>query len=427
MTHGKIDIKKIIFELLQYVIVFLLIINCRSMYLSLTTTPKKLPTLILCTTLLAIACSFLVNEKNFSLKSLKNLGLSCSFFICYFMIYLLFQNVNQKAALKSMVVFFAIFVYVKLLDNNNISKLLKKYSDIMFIIAIISLILWVCGPMLSLIKPSGKVWSLWSESGNPVRINNYYYLLFESQESSLAGIIDKMVRNTAIFTEAPMASYHFMLAFFLEICFEDRIRRGKCVVFGLAVVTTLSVTGYVVLIAYLIMRLAKYKPNKNYMYVLKIIIFIAIAIVGIWAIYYLFVAKSETKSGSMRKDDFIVCFKTWVNYPIFGCGIGNNKVIASYMSYWRTNKQGLANSPGQILAQGGLWIFVLYFYGIFKPFVKALKNKDRNMVLFIVMYSFMFLVTVVSYSYLTFYVICWICSRKDRMIVEKSIGRFVIV
>lgn len=110
------------------------------------------------------------------------------------------------------VLIFVFFFFIQ--ESNNRHELLLKYRNLMIFISAVSIVFWLLGSIFHLVHPSGVVQSVWTNTGNPKPVPNYFNLYFETQE--LYGF----ARNTAIFTEAPMASLHFSIALFVEMYIE---------------------------------------------------------------------------------------------------------------------------------------------------------------------------------------------------------------
>ena len=336
-------------------------------------------------------------------------------FSIYFSIYIFFQSNYRPLTIQLMIVFMILLFYYQFYEKDNkIPTLFLYYKDIIFVLAAISFVLWLSGSVLHILPPYSRTFTTWSSDGSEKRIINYYYLYFECQASSVDGVLaNSFARNTSIFTEGPMASFHYSLAFLIEVLFAPNKKKYKIVLLFVSIVTSLSSTGWIVLVMFFFLMYMLRKAKSDFQKLLKIGMCVLLAIGALVAIILLVLIKSDTGSGKLRVDDYIVCVKAWMDHPIFGIGIGNNVDLIQYMDFWRLAVgTGLSNSPGQILANGGLWIFTLYLYAIVRAVYLSIKNKDKNTFVFIALFSFMFLVTVLSYNYMIFYIFIWFGAGK---------------
>lgn len=79
---------------------------------------------------------------------------------------------------------------------------------------------------------------------------------------------------------------------------------------------------------------------------------------------------------------------------------------------------GFSNSLTQILVQCGLYIFVLYIYCFMKGIIQGIKNKNVNMVVFIIVFFALFAFTLVSYQYIVVVILLFMLSQKDYIKIK---------
>lgn len=235
------------------------------------------------------------------------------------------------------------------------------------VLATASLILWVAGPLTGLISTNCSIVSNWNSLGEDVVRYGYFHLLYVVQSADLGGHV--IVRNTGIFTEAPMYSYMLCVAI-LGDCLSKRPHPVCRFIFALSILTALSTTGYIFLILIgctdLVRVTRKLEVHR------RVLAWMAIAIVTILAIYVVVMllgTKIDSSSGSTRIDDFRAGYLAWISSPILGYGFTNGSVVQNFYSAFRMNNLGFSNSLMDVLVRGGilyLSVFVVQAFGLIR-------------------------------------------------------------
>lgn len=310
------------------------------------------------------------------------------------------SNSDVFTALLELVV---ILVYSYLIEN-SMDDTIHIFINISLVIATVSLVFWLFGSILGIIKPTGIYHSRWAADGVVRTIKSYYNIYYEPQGyMNIANIIGAIPRNSAIFTEAPMCSMVFSIAFLAEYLLDERRSITKCVILAVAVISTISTTGVTTLLIALVLKQVFRKSRTLYEQTNKAVILPLLVLVGIILVRYLVLQKLMTNSGLIRLDDFAAGFKAWMNAPIFGNGYSNGESIKRFMSSFRMGNTGFANSVMQILAFGGIWLFAVYAYCI-RGIVKLVSERDWNRVIFYILYLYMFSITISTFQMLTYYI-----------------------
>lgn len=411
LSKKKIYIKNIV----EYIIAFCFILNLRSMYNYIDGKGHLFSLLIFSINTLSIIfyCYILNKEKGGIPKKIYYL----IFLLLYLGVFIIFNKTNMREYILYLISFIMI-ILLYILNNfdKKIPIILYRYSTIVYYIAMISCVIWLFGSILHLISPSGTISTIWTWTGEPKEINTFWLIQFEPQVLPRSfGFFEKfsnLVRNTSIFTEAPMASFNFSVALLIEVFLKKKINFNKFIVFCIAIATTFATTGYVVIAGiFVYMYLTKQFNSK----ILKLIrlFFIPIAlIVGGYTIITLISEKLSVGSGMIRVDDFVAGYKTWKNNLIFGAGFENTKIFENYMSSFRSYNKGYSNSVMQILGQGGIWLFLPYAASFANSIFNSVKKIDINRLFFTMLFLFLFTVTIVSYQYLCIYCLAVIFDGK---------------
>lgn len=344
--------------LLLYVMAFLLFISTNSLYVlrgSIRTYTY------LCIVAIAMALIFLVwRNVPVSRGFLRNYVVWPALVLLTFMLIGIgsasFGGSSTAIAIL-LIISFPIFLHL-LSSSGHVRGFLVAYCDVSFLFALLSLVLWLLGPVAGLISPNCSIVSTWNAQGIQLHTPGYFGLLYQTQTVDIFGF--HFIRNTGVFPEAPMYSYALCIA--LLFSYLGNLGTSfKNAIVGTTVLTTVSTTGIIVLFALITFVLIKraYQTAGGWRMLLLILIgFLSFLIVLL--ILSLFNAKLDSSSGSIRLDDYRAGFLAWQNNPIFGNGLGNSEIVKKYMSGFRSYNLGFSNSPMDILSRGGI-LFLLVF------------------------------------------------------------------
>lgn len=403
-------------DLIETLFVWVLILDCRSVYTSTVPGFKSFVMyLAIILMLLLIISNSVLNARRVQHGLIAVVGMTI-----YLIVYALVTDSNMLDFLKIFCVFIVMFAFYSLYcDVNILQRLINKYISSITIIAAFSICMWLMISCFGLLSPTNLLHSSWT--GGYIR--NYGYVFFEVQEGTslmdLLGIHG--YRNTAIFNEAPMYSFHLILAIILnEFCVEKK-RKKATYILAFALLTSFSSTGYIAMVAVVFLKYVKSKNTNNLaafmkMAIIPIMLFLAYEVVSM-----LVLNKMDSKSGLIRLDDIQAWTRLWMDYPIFGAGYGTQEYI-NYLASWRFGT-GVSNSIGMILGYGGVWLMTLYVLPIIRTVYFAIKNHNIDLICFVLVFGFVFTVTVVPFQYLTFFVFLAMSDAFKRY--EKTSGVYI--
>lgn len=249
---------------------------------------------------------------------------------------------------------------------------------------------------------------------------NYYNLYFSTPYQLIDWFIS-IRRNIGIFTEGPMFAYVLVMSLTFILLLKDDYEPKKWQITGivLALITTASVTGYILLIIIAgMIFINKYKNKQT-----KIIIAMMTLIVFVVAVSVILGMKSNTVSYIARIDDYVAGLKCWMTNPIIGVGYENYSVLRSFMSATRSWNQGFSNTIFSVLAFGGIVFLIPYISPIIVGWYYGIKNHDYKVkTLCIVLVGIYF--SVISYTFfLNFFIWAFLYGiRKD--IIFKEFVRY---
>lgn len=399
---------KYLYKFVTFILSFLLILNTNSIWTTIPGTKEKFINILY---LVLPVCIFfsLLSVKIDSIK-FRNILVLTIFFLIYFSIFLI-VSVNRASislGLKLLVSFISFLLYFGLCtDTKKFPLIFEYYINWMVIIGIVSLVLWMLVSCMRILQFNSSILSDWSTfNGYAARISSYHGIYFETQ------YLNNIPRNSAIFPEAPMASLHFLVALSLNFLFcQGKFSKAKNLLLILAIISTLSSTGYIGIVLLFTYKMVFYKFKNNTLNYLKFLWIIVFLIGSIVVVNLIFSQKIGSESGNIRKDDYLAAFNAWKTSPIFGVGLVSD-TVKNYMSLWRSYNLGFSNSLMDVLAHGGLWSLVVYVGAGLKGVISNLKIKNFNMIMFVVMAFYLFATTIFTNSFLILAVFVWIATGK---------------
>lgn len=399
---------KYLYKFVTFILSFLLILNTNSIWTTIPGTKEKFINILY---LVLPVCIFfsLLSVKIDSIK-FRNILVLTIFFLIYFSIFLIVpvNRASISLGLKLLVSFVSFLLYFGLCtDTKKFPLIFEYYINWMVIIGIISLVLWMLVSCMRILQFNSSILSDWSTfNGYAARISSYHGIYFETQ------YLNNIPRNSAIFPEAPMASLHFLVALSLNFLFcQGKFSKVKNLLLILAIISTLSSTGYIGIVLLFTYKMVFYKFKNNTLNYLKFLWIIVFLIGSIVVVNLIFSQKIGSESGNIRKDDYLAAFNAWKTSPIFGVGLVSD-TVKNYMSLWRSYNLGFSNSLMDVLAHGGLWLLVVYVGAGLKGAISNLKIKNFNMIMFIIMVFYLFATTIFTNSFLILAVFVWIATGK---------------
>ena len=385
------DIRLKLNIILEYLIAILLVIGANSIYSHLDSINIHVN---IVTILLLIAYVFNKVIIKYKVKSTINnikkiFRKYFLFFGIYFVLMIIFFILNHALNVNFISVYLVmlpLFILIYGESKKSIITIMKNIVIIVAIVSVVSLLLYLLIDVFHLLKYSNEVKIAW---GGTKKVESFYYLYFKTQNFYISN--HTLIRNTSIYTEAPM----FSLILTLSICFNElflKTNKFARYIFIVAMISTFSTTGYIaVTLIYMLLILFKSKINKRLLFFILTIPLILC--------FMLFFSRLKTSSGSTRIDDYLASYKTWVNSNIiYGAGYGNEDAIFENVSDFRRHNMGLSNSFMVVLAEGGIYLLLLYLIPFIYTSIKFIKEKNWNYVVFNIIMLFLFFLAIFFYT-----------------------------
>ena len=394
--------------LFEYILVLLIIIefNTPYMYFKFIATPVKYIPILLLGLLL-------------TMRGTKINGLFLLLILGAFLPMMNVAEGHMKDFVRLyMLVFPILYLYLRCSaieeGIESFRRILIKFSDIVVVLAAVSLFFFIFGSMLEQMPYTALIPNNW---GGDKFIPTYYGIYFETQETSMTEGAETLVRNSGIFNEAPMHNMVLCIAMSIELFIRKRLSIIRTLILFAAIISTISTTGYIVLLIMSALKIYSIMGNR-----LKRL-FILFSPIILFLLFLVFSAilenKKETGEGSYnsRSRDIERCIEVGMENPVIGLELfhkGEEEGAG-------VNDFGYSNSLFGVFAHGGLYTFSLYLGLLFIiPFLCYWKTKDRNFLFMQFCFFTLFTFTVSQYKYLTILFMAISLAYWDVYVLNKK-------
>ena len=261
------------------------------------------------------------------------------------------------------------YLLLKVLD---FSRLLKAYSDIIFAVAIYSLIVTYIFPVFSLEK-------LFPAITNSMGIR--FYNCFLSFKIDSYGMYE--LRNYGLFSEPAVYCYYLFLAA-MFIYANKKLSTYSCIqlcVLIFTMFTTFSPIGFICAVFVYCCMVGKLLNERKSLMTLSAclfssLIFVAVVLSNAKMItgfeFTISKATLEYGNGAERLNSFISCIVKWLEYPFTGGGL---KSVVEISSFLGSN----TSTTGTFLVGFGLFFAVLVCYVQFLS-ISRILNKESVLI-----------------------------------------------
>ncbi len=334
---------------------------------------------------------------------------------------LVLNNGVYMSYIKGYVVILPLFwIYLYQRKQMGISRYLSvfyRYSNAMVGLGSISVVMWLLCSIMKRIPITHMFPYAWGP--DVTFIPSYYDIYFETQQIFLFG--EATWRNTGIFNEGPM--YNMVLCVALSIEYFMRPARSKLriVILVTTIISTFTTTGQLFLVSLLGWHIFTKVGSRHRILMIisvPIILFLINVAGGI-----LMDAKTEVGGeGSVfsRTQDILTCIDVGLSNPLLGVGI----ISADDMQLWHGRGYGYSNSLFTVFAKGGIYFLLLYIVALLIiPIKYYLNYKNKQWLLTMLFFFFLFTITISYDKYLTLFFIAWGLSNIELQKWHRSRNR----
>ena len=409
INKGRKQTKSRFVGILEYVLFFLVIIEFNTAYSEYKSLSKYLfyGTVFLCLLLL--------------LYSKRPVRLEGILIVYFFGSFLPLFNVYPGAEKQYIKLYWVIlplfmlyFISLRRVSFDRISSFLIKYSNIVTILALISLIYWVLGSNLELIQPTMFVPNSWKGDGVSL-IPTYHFIYFETQQSSFMGY--ETVRNSGIFNEGPMYNMILCVALSMELFLRPRKSLWRIIVLAITIVTTFTTTGFFFLTFAGAWIVFKFFSQKGRFLLLTIL---PLLVIGVMNFSESVVEDKESSSGEgslrSRTTDILTCIEIGMDNPLLGQGLFTKKAAEA-----EGGTYGYSNSLFTLFADGGLYTVFLYVAALVLIPFRTLQGKHQKLwSLMMLSFFLVFTITVSHFKFFTLLFVAFGCAMLKKEEVPKK-------
>lgn len=281
------------------------------------------------------------------------------------------------------------------------NSLFLKYSNVMVIIAVASLVMWFLCSILQVVPATSFFPYEWGSSID--FIPTYWGVYFETQ--SIAPLGEKIWRNTGIFNEGPMYNMALCVAFIIEYFIQPFRSKTKLWILVIAIFTTFTTTGQFFLMGIGIWSVFN-RMGRRYRILLLLVVPILLYFGYVVAGTLLANKKATGGEDSMnlRTEDITWCMEAGMEHPMLGVGL----TLREGESLWHGKTLGRSNSLFAVFARGGLFVLILYIGALLLiPYLYYRKYKDPKWFYAMFCFFLVFTITVSFLNYLTLLFIAW--------------------
>ena len=382
--------KDFIQHFFEYIFALLLILSCNTMYSNELSGKFYISEILLI--VLAILFFITIINGNIDKKKIGNFFVKVFFYYLYVSLFILLNRIFFfKSFIWLFIIFFPIVFFINYCYKGEkwSVKISQKIVNIVAIMSVVSLLFYLVGPLLNIIKPTGTIEVMW---GKQLIRPSYYNLHFYTQTENIFGL--SIIRNTGVFTEAPMYSMVLTIALALEKFITKKNRKIINIILLVTIFSTLSTPGIIVSLFIYLYSFMVQKTNRKF---LKIILIPLLIVSSLYIGVSFLSQKIGTLSYNVRIDDYIASYKAWRESPIIGVGFKNSESIQYYMNPNRSYNVGLSNSIIVVLAQGGVYLFLFYLLPFVKTIIYGIKSKQKELIGFVTSIFILFCTTIFMY------------------------------
>ncbi len=381
----SLTMKEKLRTILEYLLVFLIILEFNTPYLVFN--PIKRAVQIFPVIILAL----LILMSNYSIKKKVNAHVLTYLSGAIFPMLILKNSgyVTYVGLFFGIIPLLWIYLYLRKNEGEGLSLFLK-FSNLMVIEAVISLIMWILCTMMNVIPMTLMIPYEWAPGVD--FIPTYFGIYFETQG----------IRNTGIFNEGPMHNMALCVALLIECFLRQQKSKAKILILVGVIITTFTTTGQFLLIflgAYFFLK------NANSRRRIVVILLAPILLFGVYlSSNYLMETKMERDAGAGSVDergkDIKNCIEIGLENPVLGVGMITKDKLSKVA---KRGNAGYSNSTFTVFARGGFYCLTLYLVSLLLiPFLYSRKFHDNRYILMMLFFFFLFTLTISFLKYLTF-------------------------
>lgn len=317
----------------------------------------------------------------------------CICFLLTMLVLIIFGGFKNITFINCVVLMFILFM-IYFSKKENLILTLNNFSNTIFVISLISIFFFVFATCLGIIQPTAYYPRSVVRWGT-FNYYDYYNVYCSAQIVTSLGYTG--YRNIAIFLEGPMLSYVLSLALYCELFLrKNHPRKIVVIVESVAMITSFSTTGILVIIALFGIKFYQIYKNKKFLRWLLIPIIIG-GVAYLSNIVFIDKLTYGASSSSIRFDDIIASLRCFIRNPILGVGFENMKALNPYRSVIRSNAS-LATGIGAVMATGGILLSCWYIFPTGIALYRMHKKSVSKESLILIVLVFILMINTIVHS-----------------------------
>lgn len=384
--------------LLEYLLVFFIIIEFNTPYLFFEDVKRIIQIFPIFILLLLLIIS------NYSIKNKFNIQIFAYLLGALFPILILREHNYPAYIMRYILVLPLLWMYLIQRKAHGVSaycSLFFKFSNVMVVIALTSLVMWLLCSIFQLVPITSYFPYGWVS--NMEFVPTYWGIYFETQSIIVLG--ERIWRNTGIFSEGPMFNMALCAAFIIEYFIRPIKSKLRLWVLAIAIFTTFTTTGQFFLIGIIIWTLFNKIGRRDRIILLFIVpLFLYLGYIATGSLLKNKMETGGDASVDSRSEDIVLCIEAGMENPILGVGL----ILREGEALWHGKMLGRNNSLFAVFARGGLYALALYVGALLLiPYLYYRKYKDPAWFLAMLSYFLIFAITISFLKYLTFLFMAW--------------------
>lgn len=297
--------------------------------------------------------------------------------------YLTINMLNYPVTIKGLVlriIWFLLFFWFCIQSKHDVSKFLKVIYNLIFIISVISLIMFIFINILHLRIPFRNI----GMGNNPEFYKSYFGIFYTSEtyHKNILGI--SFYRLQSLFWEPGIFAIYLNIAIFYYTFYIKNGKVYQLLIFLTCMALTLSTTGIcLVCILTAICFVKNFKICKKGKIILAIPVSISAILIGMF-VWIEKMQRTNIVDGSyyLRRNDLMTGLKLMLKKPVLGFGYKNNDVFMLASRAERGNSNGLVTWGYTMGILGLLLVLIPFIYTI----IKIDKEKKLEEIVFFVLF-----------------------------------------
>ena len=391
-----------IIDLLEYILVLFIIIQCNSFYTESTLNGSTdmnnlLYTGMICLLIITLLLHAVLAKSNFIKLVLKSKVLIplaiCS--VIFFFINVSTQDIRARIDyIRNFVILLPLLILLFKVHEQEGKPfdLFRKHSTIVCIFALLNLIVYITAIFNKDTIMADRFYTRWYGTGNLTEVSNIGNIVSLSANDTWQILGIPLPRNHGIFPEPLMYVIPLLTALFTELFINTKGGTNssiKRVLLTITLFTAQATLGLILSGLAWSIKIVQFVRNRKKDRKYTIYAVILLCVVFLASCFFVVTQKNNANyavagknisSSSIRThvDDYRICLEAFLSKPLFGCGYNNTGYVRQFMPEERLrNNSGFSNSIMLVFAEGGLFLGIMCLLPLL-ILMSGIRKKDKR-------------------------------------------------